>query len=341
VRASRAWTRKLRETPSTLISPTSMRPRVEVDATTRCGREADAFRDLDAIGKPPLGGFRSSAGTVERAMERVGEHSVPVGPLAVRWLAYELEEQRAGTTTRARIRLENAGSAPWRSRGREGVQLAYHWLDRRGNAIVWDGSRTAFPDVVAPGDAVELESTLVAPRPPGSYRLAFDLVEEFRFWFQELGSAPLDLPVVVRPRIDERRLAVRVHGPADPELDAALTAQDEPIVTGDAVAVAHLVAGALPAASWSRLLLDAHAEGYPAVGGAIEAESRADHRRLEAWAPGGGRNPRFDGPLLLPSLLHGLEPLEHEGLPAYAGPDRLFEGRAVVRLRSRSGRPSG
>jgi hypothetical protein len=274
-------------------------------------------------------------------MERVGEHSVPAGPLAVRWLAYELSEQRAGVATRARVRLQNAGTAPWRSHGREGVQLAYHWLDPLGNAIVWDGSRTAFPDVVAPGQSVELESTIVAPRPPGSYRLAFDLVEEFRFWFQEVGSSPLDLPVDVRPRIDERRLAVRVYGDADPELDAAVAAQEEPIVTEGAVAVAHLVPGAVPAPNWSRLLLDAHSEGYGAVGGAIETESRRDRRRLAAWAPGGGRNPRFDGPLLLPSLLDGLEPLEQEGLPAYAGPDRLFDGRAVVRLRSRSDRPSG
>jgi len=274
-------------------------------------------------------------------MERVGEHPVPAGPLAVRWLAYELDEQRAGVTTRARVRLQNAGSAPWRSRGREGVQLAYHWLDPLGNAIVWDGSRTALPAVVQPGGSVELESSVVAPRPPGNYRLAFDLVEEFRFWFAELGSAPLELPVEVRPRIDERRLTVNVHGLADSELEAALAAQEEPLVTGDAVAVAHLVAGAVPAPNWSRLLLDAHAEGYAAVGPAIEAESRSDRRDLVAWAPGGGRNPRFGQPLLLPSLLHGLAPLEHAGLPAYAGPDRLFEGRAVVRLRSRSGRPSG
>ena len=274
-------------------------------------------------------------------MERVGEHPVPVGPLAVRWLAYELAEQRAGVATTARVRLENAGTAPWRSRGPEGVQLAYHWLDPLGNAIVWDGSRTAFPGVVSPGEAVELELPVIAPRPPGRYRLAFDLVEEFRFWFQELGSAPLDLPVEVKPRIDERRLAVRVHGPSDTELDAALAAQEEALVTEDAVAVAHLVAGAIPASDWSRLMLDAHAEGYAAVGPSIEGESRADRRRLAAWAPGGGRNPRFHEPLLLPSLLEDLEPGAVEDLPAYTGRDGLFEGRAVVRLRSRSGRRSG
>lgn len=274
-------------------------------------------------------------------MERVGEHPVAVGPLSVRWLGYEVSEQRAGVTTRARVRLQNAGTAPWRSRGREGVQLAYHWLDPLGNAIVWDGNRVAFPEAVAPGEEVELETTVVAPRPPGSYRLAFDLVEEFRFWFEEIGSTPLDIPLTVRPRIDERRLAVEVHGVMDAGLEAALAAQEEPLVEGDAAAVAHLVAGAVPAPDWSRLVLDAHAEGYAAVGPAIEAESRNERRALAAWAAGGGRNPRFSEPLLLPSLLEGLKPLEHEGLPAYAGPDRLFEGRAVVRLRSRSGRPNG
>ncbi|HET9461720.1 MAG TPA: hypothetical protein VFO56_07280 [Gaiellaceae bacterium] len=271
-------------------------------------------------------------------MERVGEHPIPIGPLAVRWLAYELDEPRAGAAGKARIRLENAGTAPWRSRGREGVHLSYHWLDSLGNAIVWDGPRTPFSRVVEPGETIELEPVVLAPRPPGSYRLAFDLVEELRFWFQEVGSTPLDISVDVRPRIAERRLGVEVHGGRDPETEEALAAQEEPLASEGAVAIAHLVAGALPAPDWSRLLLDAHEEGFAAVGGAIDADSRADRRRLAVWAPGGGRNPRFDHPLLLPSLLDGLRPESHEDLPSYAGREALFEGRAVVRLRSRSGR---
>ena len=272
-------------------------------------------------------------------MQRVGEHPVPAGPLAVRWLAYELDEPRAGVASRARLRFENAGSAPWRSRGKEGVQLSYHWLDSLGNAIVWDGARTPLPGVVAPGESVELDLPLLGPRPPGSYRVAFDLVEEFRFWFAELGSTPLDLPVRVAPRIPERRLGVVLHGGPDPETTAALAGQDEPISTEGAAAVAHLVPGALPAPDWSRRLLDAHEEGYAAVGGAIDAESRADRRRLRAWSPDGGRNPRFGHPLLLPSLLDGHEPEWYEELPAFTGSDSLYDGRAVVKLRSRSGRP--
>jgi hypothetical protein len=37
------------------------------------------------------------------------------------------------------------------------------------------------------------------------------------------------------------------------------------LVSEGAVAVAHLIPGALPAPDWSRLLLDAHEEGYGAV----------------------------------------------------------------------------
>jgi len=274
-------------------------------------------------------------------MERVGEHPVPAGPLAVRWLGYDLPELRAGKAAPARVVLQNDGTATWRSRRESGVQLSYHWLDDRGNPIVWDGPRVAFARPVAPGEQVEVDTLLRPPQPPGRYRLAFDLVEESRFWFAEVGSSPLELEVVVAPRIAERRLSVVVRGGEDPETTAALAAQEESLVEADAVACAHLVAGAIPEPDWSRRVLDAHAEGFAAVGGSIETRDRS----LLAWAPGGGRNPAFSHPLLLPSLLAGLEPGEHQGLPAYEpGSDwerepTIFDGR--IRLRLPRGRRRG
>jgi hypothetical protein len=310
------------------------------------------MRNCDEAAERPSSGiwarpeFRESGFPVaQNMMERVGEHAVPVGPLAVRWLGFGLDELRAGVPGRARLRLENAGSAPWHSRGKQGVQLAYHWLDPLGNPIVWDGIRRSLPRTVDPGESVELEAVVLAPRPPGSYVLAFDLVEELRFWFQEVGSTPLERPVQVRPRISERRLAPVIHGAIDDETTAALAAQEEQLVSEGAVAFAHLVPGALPAPEWSRLLLDAHEEGFAAVGGAVEVtngvKARGERRTLAPWAPGGGRNPRFGKPLLFPSLLEGLEPIHHDGLPAFSGADSLFEGTAVVKLRRRSDRPSG
>ena len=96
------------------------------------------------------------------------------------------------------------------------MRAVYHWLDPLGNPIVWDGTRTALPRDVAPGETVELELAVTAPRPPGRYRLAFDLVEEHRFWFAEVGATPLEVEVDVAPRIAERALEVLVHGGADP-----------------------------------------------------------------------------------------------------------------------------
>lgn len=274
-------------------------------------------------------------------MERVGEHPVPSGPLAPRWIAHDIGEPRAGVLGTARLRLENAGTATWRSRGRLGMQLAYHWLDPRGNAIVWDGIRTAMPRPIAPGEVIELDVPVLGPRPPGLYTLAFDFVEERHFWLAEIGSPRLEIAVDVVPRITERRLSVVVHGSPDPATEAALAAQEEPTVSDGAIATAHLVGGAVPSADWSRRLLDTHAEGYAAVGGAIRPDERRLRRRLRAWAPGGGRNPSFEQPLLLPSLLAGLEPSEHEGLPSFDGEDSMFDGRIVVRLRRRSGRRRG
>ena len=190
---------------------------------------------------------------------------------------------------------------------------------------------------MAPGEEAEIAVVLRAPQPPGRYRLAFDLVEELRFWFAEVGSSPLELDVEVAPRISERRLAVVVHGGDDDATTAALAAQQEPFVDRDPIATAHLVAGALPEPDWSARVLDAHAEGFAAVGGSIETRDRS----LRAWAPGGGRNPAFAHPLLLPSLLTGIEPGEHEGLPAYETDTEpsLFDGR--IRLRLPRGRPRG
>ena len=66
----------------------------------------------------------------------------------MRWLGYELGTPHAGALTRAQVRLENAGTAPWRN-----INLSYHWLDDRGNPILWDGLR--YEVSAAPGERIE------------------------------------------------------------------------------------------------------------------------------------------------------------------------------------------
>lgn len=240
------------------------------------------------------------------------------GPLVARWRTLERAPVEAGTLQHATVEVENAGSATWRTRGAdEGLFLAFHWLDDRGNAIVWDGTRTPLEREVAPGDTLRQKLVLRGPIPPGRYRLAVDLVEEHRFWLAELGNAPYEEDVDVLLR--EAR-AARVF----------------------------LADGAQPTDEWRERVRALHEEGYAAVGGAIEQERgllRRGDPELEPYAPGGGRHPRFPHPLVCPSLLPPLEPnCLVAGLPAYAAESDepwMFDGRLTIRLRSRSDRRRG
>ena len=167
---------------------------------------------------------------------------------------------------------------------------------------MWDGLRTPLERVVAPGETLRQQVALRAPIPPGRYRLAVDLVEEHRFWLSELGNAPYEEDVEVRPRDAG---GARVYG-ADPDEE------------------------------WLARARALHVEGYGAVGGAIDGLRRPE------YAPGGGRHPRFPHPLVCPSLLPPLEPNDEvDGLPAYRPDDEepyMYDGRLVIRLRSRSRR---
>lgn len=260
------------------------------------------------------------------------------GPLAARWRLLRLEPPRAGALGEVEVEVENAGTAVWRA----GINAAYHWLDERGNPIVWDGLRTPFTEAVAPGGRRALPMRLRAPIPPGRYRLALDLVDEGRLWFAEAGSERLELDADVAPRI-ERRLAAR-GGDAE-----ALAAQEEPLVDEDeADAVALLAPGVAPAADWSRRVLDAHQEGYAVVAGSLDPERgllRRVPKALQPYAPGPGRVPSFSHPLVCPSHVRGLTPdmaESVEGLPAVHPPQDepwVYDGR--IRARLRSGRRRG
>jgi len=201
---------------------------------------------------------------------------------------------QAGALAVARVELENAGRAAWRD-----LNVSYHWLDERGNPIVWDGIR--HPVSAQPGSRVEPELQVRGPIPPGRYRLAFDLVDEDRFWLAELGNYTPELEVDVAPR---------------DATGAQLFGAD-----GDAEQI-----GA------------AHAEGYAAVGGSIELRRRP--RELEPYEPGGGRNPAFAHPLVCPSLLPPLEPNDEvAGLPAWRPEgDEPWVYDARIRLRPQSRR---
>jgi hypothetical protein len=225
------------------------------------------------------------------------EHPVPAGPLAVRWHEYELEPVQAGALGRAHVVVENAGTAAWRE-----LTVSYHWLDDRGNPIVWDGIR--HPVSAEPGERVTRDLWVRGPIPPGRYRLAFDLVDEDRFWLAELGNFTPELEVDVAPRDASGARIFCADGIADQ-------------------------------------IRSTHEEGYAAVGGSLDMRRRP--RELEPYAPGGGRNPAFAHPLVCPSLLPPLEPnAEVAGLPAWrpeGDEPWIYDARIRLRPRLRSSKP--
>jgi hypothetical protein len=231
-------------------------------------------------------------------MQAVPAHAVPAGPLGVRWLGYEIYPLQAGAQGRARVEVENAGSAPWHD-----LLVAYHWLDDLDNPIDWDGLRTAVP-ALAPGGRTQVELPVVGLIPPGRYRLAFDLVLEDRYWLSEIGNELLRVDVDIHPRDASSRVAY-----LPPEVE--------------------------PAPDWHERVRAAHEEGYAAVGGSLDAGRRRD---LAPYRPGGGRNPSFPEPLVCPSLLLPLTPnCTVGGLPAWKAEkwERwIYDARITARLRS-------
>jgi hypothetical protein len=225
------------------------------------------------------------------------------GPLVPRWQAVQHGPIKAGALHELHVDATNAGTAPWRTRGHEdGLFLSYHWLDERGNPILWDGLRTVLERIVAPGETLSQTMIVRGPIPPGPYRLAVDLVEEHRFWVAELGVEQHEEAVEVLPRSAEPR-----------------------------------VFGAEADETWLAQAAALHAEGYAAVGGAVDG--------LRDYPAGGGRSPRFAHPLVCPSLLPPLEPnCDVDGLPAWrpeGDEPFMYDGRLMLRPRSRSGRRSG
>lgn len=118
----------------------------------------------------------------------------------VTWRRVAADSQVApGAVLHVLARLRNDGETPWSSTGPVGVNLAYHWLDADGNAVLFEGERTSFPDEIAPKETTEVMMSITAPPQPGRYTLQLDLVREKVAWFSRRGAATYSLEVDVDP----------------------------------------------------------------------------------------------------------------------------------------------
>jgi hypothetical protein len=132
----------------------------------------------DSSPELPLAGFK-----VE-----FGKHNIPA-------------EMVAGETVLADVTIKNASSKTWPSkpdpRGRNVVNLSYHWLDGKRQVVVFDGLRTPLLRDLNPGESVTLRAAIRAPEKAGEHVLHLTLVQERVAWFSDSDGGHLSIPVSV------------------------------------------------------------------------------------------------------------------------------------------------
>jgi len=100
------------------------------------------------------------------------------------------------------VTLRNTGTLTWQRGGPHPTRLASHWYmddaDPHMRRLAdFDGRRTELPADVPPGGEVTLAAVAHAPASVGSYRLAWDVVQEDVTWFSEHGNPSPEQPIEV------------------------------------------------------------------------------------------------------------------------------------------------
>src|SRR6267142_1475280 len=127
----------------------------------------------------------------------------------------------------ANITIKNTSKNKWPSKpnekGRNAVNLSYHWFDRKGAVVVFDGLRTPLPKDVPPGESVRLKATIQPPDRAGQYTLEVTLVQETVAWFPERDGDKLTRSVNVIKSNGEATSASDV--PSGTDLKASIEKQ--------------------------------------------------------------------------------------------------------------------
>ena len=126
---------------------------------------------------------------VPEALPRAIEADAVQGAHDAQYLNYEGPTKVGpGQEFRAKVIVRNRSFRAWSScRPDAPDYLSYHWLDRWGSVVVWDGERTPLPRDIGPGEEAEVLSRIKAPPNSGKYTLAIELLQEGSSWSSDTG----------------------------------------------------------------------------------------------------------------------------------------------------------
>lgn len=145
-------------------------------------------------------GRRSAPRRLSDFKVEFGDHNIPA-------------QMTVGRTVTAVITVKNSSQNKWPSKpndkGRNAVNLSYHWRDRKGAIVVFDGLRTSLPNDVQPGSSVQLKAMIQPPDRAGQYALEVTLVQEGVAWFPERNGDKITRTVnVINSNADQTSLPV-------------------------------------------------------------------------------------------------------------------------------------
>lgn len=113
------------------------------------------------------------------------------------------KQVKPGETFKTNVNIKNNGFLTWEKPGNNRVDLAAHWYNRDTREVVqFDANRSNMPYNIERNQSVDVEMTITAPKKPGRYILAYDLVHEKVTWFSHQGVFPLEVDVDVGVMID-------------------------------------------------------------------------------------------------------------------------------------------
>jgi SAM-dependent methyltransferase len=138
--------------------------------------------------------------TVPKELPASSEGKSVQGAYDAHYLDYDGPvEAEVGREFKAKVTVRNRSFRVWSSRRPDAPDfLSYHWLDRRGDPVVWDGERTPMPRDISPGKGAEVLFRVKTPGKAGKYILAVELVQEGTSWSSDAGVPWLAIPFRIR-----------------------------------------------------------------------------------------------------------------------------------------------
>jgi hypothetical protein len=114
----------------------------------------------------------------------------------------------AGRPAKIYVLVENLSAITWVSGQIQPVFACYHWLDKNGNVVIYDGIRSRLPEAIEPASRKQVPVSVIAPPVAGDYTLEVTLVHEGVTWMEDDGLTSLRLELTVDPSLSESGLKI-------------------------------------------------------------------------------------------------------------------------------------